>query len=386
MKLNNISKILIFGLFSSLFFERSLWMIYLQSKGFSMSEISFFQIGLNIAMFISEIPSGVISDRFGRKISMFLGLVCTITYLVGMLVAENNISVFIFFIIYGFGIALLSGTEQSLIYDELLFKRRKKLYHKIIGRYNFISISALAISSFLGGVIAEYNAWDMIFYLGVISQFIAMVVLFSVVDFYKRNFIHDRENIPTFKVLSNISLNIYILIISLSIFQGVFSSITLYYQAVLKDNSFSLLFISGIYSISFLFSAFSSVFSGWIADLIGEKRSIILFSLLLLCFLGLSLMFGGIWVALTFIIILISYEIIDTSLGVLLNHSLSSNDRGTILSTVNSLCSLIMIFSFWLIGTLSNYLDFSKIIFASGIFCMLVFITIFNIYSRNHNK
>ncbi|QDJ12691.1 MFS transporter [Mergibacter septicus] len=386
MKLNNISKVLIFGFFSSLFFERSLWMIYLQGKGFSMYEISFFQIGLNIAMFIFEIPSGIVSDKFGRKISMFLGLVCTIIYLIGMLVAENNISVFIFFIIYGFGIALLSGTEQSLIYDELLFKKRKKLYHKIIGRYNFISISALAISSFLGGVIAENNAWDIVFYLGIISQFIAIIVLFSVVDFYKRNFIHDRENIPTFKMLRNISLNIYILIISLAIFQGVFSSITLYYQTVLKDNNFSLLFISGIYSISFLFSAFSSVFSGWIANLIGEKRSIILFSLLLLCFLSISLMFGGIWVALTFIIILISYEIIDTSLGVLLNHSLSPNDRGTILSTVNSLCSLIMIFSFWLIGVLSNYLDFSKIIFISGIFCMLIFITIFHIYSKKYNK
>ncbi|MCK3654720.1 MFS transporter [Pasteurellaceae bacterium Macca] len=386
MKLNNISKILIFGFFSSLFFERSLWMIYLQGKGFSMSEISFFQIGLNIAMFAFEIPSGIVSDRFGRKISMFLGLACTITYLVGMLIAENNISVFIFFIIYGFGIALLSGTEQSLIYDELLFKRRKKLYHKIIGRYNFISISALAISSFLGGVIAEYNAWDMIFYLGVISQFIAMIVLFSVVDFYNRNFIHDRESISIFKIFRNISLNIYTLIISLALFQGVFSSITLYYQTVLKDNNFSLLFISGIYSISFLFSAFSSVFSGWIAGLMGEKRSIILFSLLLLCFLALSLLFGDVWVALTFIIILISYEIIDTSLGVLLNHSLSPNDRGTILSMANSLCSLIMILSFWLIGVLSNYLDFSKIIFASGIFCILVFITIFHLHSKKYHK
>ncbi|HDL4704444.1 TPA: MFS transporter, partial [Mannheimia haemolytica] len=187
MKLNNISKLLVFGFFGSLFFERSLWMIYLHGKGFTISEISFFQIGLNVSMFIFEIPSGFISDRFGRKSAMLLGSAFTIIYFMGMLFANSAFSIFLFFVIYGFGIALLSGTEQSLIYDELLYKRRKKLYHQIIARYNFISISALAFSSFLGGVIAEYNNWDLIFYLGIVSQTIAIVILYFVTDFYKRN-------------------------------------------------------------------------------------------------------------------------------------------------------------------------------------------------------
>ncbi|WP_409044216.1 MFS transporter [Mannheimia haemolytica] len=95
-----------------------------------------------------EIPSGFISDRFGRKSAMLLGSAFTIIYFMGMLFANSAFSIFLFFVIYGFGIALLSGTEQSLIYDELLYKRRKKLYHQIIARYNFISISALAFSSF----------------------------------------------------------------------------------------------------------------------------------------------------------------------------------------------------------------------------------------------
>ncbi len=90
-----------------------------------------------------------------------------------------------------------------------------------------------------------------------------------------------------------------------------------------------------------------------------------------------SFIFGGIWIVLAFIVILICYEIIDTSLGVLLNHSISSNERGTILSTVNTLCSFTMLLSFGIIGLLSNYLNFSKIIFIYGILCMLIFIITF---------
>lgn len=377
MKLNNISKLLVFGFFGSLFFERSLWMIYLHGKGFTISEISFFQIGLNVSMFIFEIPSGFISDRFGRKSAMLLGSAFTIIYFMGMLFANSAFSIFLFFVIYGFGIALLSGTEQSLIYDELLYKRRKKLYHQIIARYNFISISALAFSSFLGGVIAEYNNWDLIFYLGIVSQTIAIVILYFVTDFYKRNLIDETNKVSIFDILKNTPRNIYALIIPLAVFQGVFSSIVLYYQAVLKDNGFSLLLISGIYSISFLFSAFSSILSSAIAGFIGEKRSILWSSNILLFSLCASFIFGGIWIVLAFIVILICYEIIDTSLGVLLNHSISSNERGTILSTVNTLCSFTMLLSFGIIGLLSNYLNFSKIIFIYGILCMLIFIITF---------
>lgn len=377
MKLNNISKLLVFGFFGSLFFERSLWMIYLHGKGFTISEISFFQIGLNVSMFIFEIPSGFISDRFGRKSAMLSGSAFTIIYFMGMLFANSAFSIFLFFVIYGFGIALLSGTEQSLIYDELLYKRRKKLYHQIIARYNFISISALAFSSFLGGVIAEYNNWDLIFYLGIVSQTIAIVILYFVTDFYKRNLIDETNKVSIFDILKNTPRNIYALIIPLAVFQGVFSSIVLYYQAVLKDNGFSLLLISGIYSISFLFSAFSSILSSTIAGFIGEKRSILWSSNILLFSLCASFIFGGIWIVLAFIVILICYEIIDTSLGVLLNHSISSNERGTILSTVNTLCSFTMLLSFGIIGLLSNYLNFSKIIFIYGILCMLIFIITF---------
>ncbi|HEB5600026.1 TPA: MFS transporter [Mannheimia haemolytica] len=377
MKLNNISKLLVFGFFGSLFFERSLWMIYLHGKGFTISEISFFQIGLNVSMFIFEIPSGFISDRFGRKSAMLLGSAFTIIYFMGMLFANSAFSIFLFFVIYGFGIALLSGTEQSLIYDELLYKRRKKLYHQIIARYNFISISALAFSSFLGGGIAEYNNWDLIFYLGIVSQTIAIVILYFVTDFYKRNLIDETNKVSIFDILKNTPRNIYALIIPLAVFQGVFSSIVLYYQAVLKDNGFSLLLISGIYSISFLFSAFSSILSSTIAGFIGEKRSILWSSNILLFSLCASFIFGGIWIVLAFIVILICYEIIDTSLGVLLNHSISSNERGTILSTVNTLCSFTMLLSFGIIGLLSNYLNFSKIIFIYGILCMLIFIITF---------
>ncbi|TRC56380.1 MFS transporter, partial [Mannheimia haemolytica] len=82
---------------------------------------------------------------------------------------------------------------------------------------------------------AEYNNWDLIFYLGIVSQTIAIVILYFVTDFYKRNLIDETNKVSIFDILKNTPRNIYALIIPLAVFQGVFSSIVLYYQAVLKD-------------------------------------------------------------------------------------------------------------------------------------------------------
>ncbi|WP_231495151.1 MFS transporter [Bibersteinia trehalosi] len=94
-------------------------MIFLQEKGLSMYEISILQMALNITMFLFEVPSGILSDKFGRKPPAFLGISFSIIYLIGMLYLNEFFYLVIIFIVYGIGISLLSGVDQSLIYEQL---------------------------------------------------------------------------------------------------------------------------------------------------------------------------------------------------------------------------------------------------------------------------
>ena len=71
--MKNNKKLLIIGFFGNLFFERGIWVIYLLSIGFNMFEVSILQAILNITMFLTEIPTGYISDKLGRKKGLLLG-------------------------------------------------------------------------------------------------------------------------------------------------------------------------------------------------------------------------------------------------------------------------------------------------------------------------
>lgn len=52
---------------AALFFERSIWINYLQSENYTAVQIGVLQSILTVAMFIFELPFGLMTDRFGAK-------------------------------------------------------------------------------------------------------------------------------------------------------------------------------------------------------------------------------------------------------------------------------------------------------------------------------
>lgn len=81
MKCKN--NIYIYGFWATLFFERSVWINYLKYNHYSIVEIGFLQTLLTLTMFLSELPSGLLTDKFGAK-----NYVCR---------ALSNLPIFIFY-------------------------------------------------------------------------------------------------------------------------------------------------------------------------------------------------------------------------------------------------------------------------------------------------
>lgn len=102
-----------------------------------------------------------------------------------MLHISNLIMAFSAFIIFGFALALISGADRALLYDDLHYQNKQQHYHKIFGLYNALSIGALAFSSFIGGWIADQQYWDWFFYLGIAAQLVAFGLMMTVGDVYQ---------------------------------------------------------------------------------------------------------------------------------------------------------------------------------------------------------
>ena len=163
-KINNFF-LYIFGFFKSLQFFGSLCVpFYLIRLELSYTWMFAIETIFSVCVFIFEIPTGIIADKFGRKISLILGsLLFGFSFLI--LGFFKTIPLLIFSQIIGaVGISLISGADSSLIYENAnsVGKSQEEI-SEIASRYSGFKTLALLIafpvgSLFVSSGIMEYKA------------------------------------------------------------------------------------------------------------------------------------------------------------------------------------------------------------------------------------
>ncbi len=102
-------------------------------------------------VFLFEIPTGIIADKFGRKTSIILSGVFTT---VGIYIFANSTS-FLFIIvaqiIWGIGVTLLSGADNALLYDSLLELKEEKESKKYFARQDAAGTVGTVLGALVGG-------------------------------------------------------------------------------------------------------------------------------------------------------------------------------------------------------------------------------------------
>lgn len=95
------------------------WVALLAARGFSLVEIGMAEACFHAASLAFEIPSGVISDVFGRRKSMMLSQLMFMASALCMAFAESLAGVCIALVMNAFGYNFASGAREALAYDSL---------------------------------------------------------------------------------------------------------------------------------------------------------------------------------------------------------------------------------------------------------------------------
>ena len=95
------------------------WIALLAARGFSLVEIGIAESCFHVTSLLFEIPSGVISDVFGRKKSMILSQCMFIMSALLMAFSTNFTSVCLALIFNALGYNFASGAREALTYDSL---------------------------------------------------------------------------------------------------------------------------------------------------------------------------------------------------------------------------------------------------------------------------
>ena len=153
----NIAKFYIFVFIFGIHTVRGVYFPYMTVwGGLTFFEMMILQSYFMVMIFIFEIPSGAIADYIGRKTALSLSAVCIILAAFTYSIMPNIALFFLAETFWALGMALFSGTDEAFLYNTLKTTDQEDKLPKILGRTNTMFLVANIISAPLGSIIAEF--------------------------------------------------------------------------------------------------------------------------------------------------------------------------------------------------------------------------------------
>jgi MFS family permease len=116
-----------------------------------------------------ELPTGIFSDRIGRKRTVICGALASTGSLVFYAIGGSHLILLIGAVLEGMARAFFSGNNDALLHDTLAQNGQEHLYQEVLGKISSSYQLALAISAVLGGIIASFS-YPLLMWLSVIPQ------------------------------------------------------------------------------------------------------------------------------------------------------------------------------------------------------------------------
>ena len=129
--------------------------LFYQERGLSFTQIMTLASIHYIVTALSEIPTGVVADRWGRKYSLIIGSF-GVSIASFILALSYSFSVFaIGFLCWAVSASFISGADSALLYDSLLTLKRERDYHTIEGKATSIMLITFSVGDICSGLLAN---------------------------------------------------------------------------------------------------------------------------------------------------------------------------------------------------------------------------------------
>jgi len=344
--------------FNGLHFFSPVMLLYFSNiVGLTTSEFFYLQGLFSFFIFALEVPTGIIADKFSRKLSVVLGSFSAVlaSYLMFKATSFMDALIAEFFIALGF--ALTSGAFDSLFYDSHQKANLMHDYKRNLGYLGNLSLFGILISALSGAFLADYFGLENIYFITGIACFCGLIsaLLMKDIKEEKNSEVERNKGIlkSVFEVLKSNS-TLKVLAFDLAFVPAVaFMGIWLY-QPYLQSFSASVYAFGALHAgmvlmqvlINFLVPYFKKSLNFYI------KNSQLLISLFFLI-LGLS---SSIWIGSVCLVLIVGVGMTrNTFLNQDINSHIESSFRSTFFSGVSMLNQFIRMFLTFVLGFLISY-------------------------------
>lgn len=354
----NVNRNYLYILIQNIDFTRGIWMLYLASKGMSLTQLGLLETIFHITSFTMEVPTGAIADIFGRRISRIVGRFASIISVVILLLSNSFWMFAISFIITALSYNLESGAGDALIYDSLKEIGEEERFMKVNGNKELFYQTAGTISFLFGGILA-LKSYDTAFTLTIVLGMITLIQSFTFVepsigvqpaDRGKEN-VFIRQIKDSLKVMSD-NPRIGTLILFTQGILAFCTCIFFYLQNYLKAEGYNEAAIGVIYAISALSAAVTATQVHRIERKIKEQGILLLIPVITIaCMWGIAF---SKYHYILFIIMMVTESVIFVATSDYINKMIPSENRATILSFASMVFSFFMITMFPLVGVIGD--------------------------------
>lgn len=235
----NINLLKLLKGFQYLLFLLPVLVPFYNAVGLSNGQIIYLQAIFAISIFVFEIPTGYISDKFSRRLSIQIGyFCCAFAYL--MYGFEGGFWYWAMLqCLVGFGSCCISGSNDALMYDSLLSMGKSHEYVKHKSSMSSVGNFMEAFAGIVGGLVGVLSLIYAAYLQGVAFMIGGILALFLVEPMINRDMIgksHVGEMKRALKIVFVEKRAIlWVLVYSAMIGGMTFSSVWLF-QPVLVNN------------------------------------------------------------------------------------------------------------------------------------------------------
>ena len=158
MKLqNNIPKLYVLHAAQHALVYLPVWILFLQDRGLTLSMVFLLDSVRSLTFILLEIPSGMLSDTWGRKRTLIVSSCCGILSMLFFGFGDSLLHYFAAAIFSGLFVSFHSGTMEAFTYDTLQATGEQEKSIGIFSKQQTLQSATQAFASIAGGVLAAWH-------------------------------------------------------------------------------------------------------------------------------------------------------------------------------------------------------------------------------------
>ncbi|TVQ39463.1 MAG: MFS transporter [Spirochaetaceae bacterium] len=153
-----------YGFLKNLRFYEPFLMLFFLEKGLSYAQIGTLYATREVCINLVEVPSGMLADALGRRLTMIVSFLAYIVAFSVFFVAADYWLLFAAMVAYAFGDAFRTGTHKAMIFDYLNGKGWQHLRTHYYGRTRAWSQRGAAVSALIAaGLVLWHGSYAVVF-------------------------------------------------------------------------------------------------------------------------------------------------------------------------------------------------------------------------------